>query len=100
MTNHKHCIFFNRKKEAQNKEYAFHIGSMERGLDYIYKVSRKTVSGYEEIGHDLVELQTYLNELRFQQAEIKAKLQLGESCQKLMQRKITTLNDEVIAYLK
>lgn len=68
--------------------------SAEKGLSYFHELSKKTVCRYAEIGHDLVELETYLYQLRFQIAELKAKLQLGESCQRLLNRKAEILCGE------
>ena len=76
-------LFF--RKKTNNKKHLFQGGQLtDKGLEDFFKLARNAVVSQEEIGHGLVEIESYLGQLRFQQAEIKAKLQLGEACQRML----------------
>jgi hypothetical protein len=76
---------FKRTTKASNSTYISH--DIDKDLDYFFDLSKKTIISREKIGHDMLELEGYLDCLKFQEAEVKAKLQLALACRKVLEKK-------------
>lgn len=91
MSLNKPSLFFSRKIKNNEPNFQSYQPN-DKGLDYFFELTKKTASHQKEVAHGLVELEGYIDHLNFQQAEIKAKLQLGEACKKLLEK---ALNEKV-----
>ena len=93
MSLNKPSLFFSRKIKNNEPDFQSYQPN-DKGLDYFFELTKKSVCYQKEIAHGLVELEGYIDHLNFQQAEVKAKQELARACLSILCKKLSKVDPQ------